>query len=212
MLKKWIRSFLDAILPEQCYLCSAFSSPPFCPECQTKLVPRLRKTADPSGRFNVWSFFAYNGPVKTLLTPFKFDSRQDIGDILAKKIPLESPSFTFGPIDYWIPVPLHPKKLKSRGFNQVNSLFRSYVKERNSVYIEGVHRVKNTPPLYDLTRDDREKTLSGAFKLDASLSLSGKRIALLDDIYTTGSTVREIAKLLWPENIASLDVITLAIV
>lgn len=96
-----------------------------------------------------------------------------------------------------VPVPLHPARLKERGFNQSLLLAREVAKAlRASLDIDGLARVRQTPQQTTLTAAERRKNVAGAFRVARPGSFKGRQVLLVDDVYTTGSTIRECAKAL----------------
>ncbi|MCL1126938.1 ComF family protein [Shewanella surugensis] len=99
-----------------------------------------------------------------------------------------------------IPVPLHSKRLRQRGFNQAWIIANTLSKKLNiPLFTEGLSRIKNTLPQAGLSGKDRRQNLNNAFILAESLDL--QRIALIDDVVTTGTTVDAIASLFQKQHI-----------
>lgn len=97
--------------------------------------------------------------------------------------------------DLIIPVPLHGKSISVRGFNHTNEIAK-ILSKRLQIPLDNhsCKRIKNTKPQQNLSRNQRKKNLLNAFNCDHSVT--GKRIALIDDVVTTGSTANEVAKTL----------------
>lgn len=111
--------------------------------------------------------------------------------------------------DYIIPVPLHKKRMRIRGFNQAEKI-ASYLSECTNIpIIDCVKRNRNTKRLYALNKFQREKELKNAFEVkEDSEEIIGKRIILVDDIFTTGTTVNEISKKLKIYGVDEIIVLT----
>ena len=111
--------------------------------------------------------------------------------------------------DYIIPVPLHKKRMRIRGFNQAEKI-ASYLSECTNIpIIDCVKRNRNTKRLYALNKFQREKELKNAFEVKVdSEEIIGKRIILVDDILTTGTTVNEISKKLKIYGVDEIIVLT----
>lgn len=111
--------------------------------------------------------------------------------------------------DYIIPVPLHKKRMRIRGFNPAEKI-ASYLSECTNIpIIDCVKRNRNTKRLYALNKFQREKELKNAFEVkEDSEEIIGKRIILVDDIFTTGTTVNEISKKLKIYGVDEIIVLT----
>ncbi len=122
-------------------------------------------------------------------------------------------------IDMVIPVPLHAKRLKKRGFNQSYLLIKDWMDQagKNSdqskkITIAGaaIKRIKRTRPQTGLDRKRRIENIKDAFKLGDGENVREKKILIVDDVYTTGATANECAKVLLKKGATSVDVLTLA--
>jgi ComF family protein len=115
-------------------------------------------------------------------------------------------------IDFIVPVPLHRLRLKEREFNQSEILASRLAKYFNIPLIKNsLIRTRPTPPQANLSKEERLKNVNGAFKLRENELLKGKNILLIDDVFTTGSTVDQCAKVLKKEGKArEVGVFTLA--
>ena len=111
--------------------------------------------------------------------------------------------------EYIIPVPLHKKRMRTRGFNQAEKI-ASYLSDYTEIpIIDCIKRNRNTKRLYALNKFQREKELKNAFEVkDGSEEIIGKKIILVDDIFTTGTTVNEISKKLKIYGVDEIIVLT----
>ena len=111
--------------------------------------------------------------------------------------------------DYIIPVPLHKKRMRTRGFNQAEKI-ASYLSDYTKIpIIDCIKRNRNTKRLYVLNKFQREKELKNAFEVkEDSEEIIGKKIILVDDIFTTGTTVNEISKKLKIYGVDEIIVLT----
>lgn len=103
----------------------------------------------------------------------------------------------------FIPIPLHPKRERERGYNQVTQVLKKIPPEYGTLATNILFRQRHTPPQTTLDKTARAKNICGAFKVDQSalrkiLSEGTKRIILCDDVYTTGSTLKEAWRVLGP--------------
>ena len=122
------------------------------------------------------------------------------------------------PMDVVVPVPLFWRRFRKRGFNQVYLAVKHW--ERHEwqgalptplmVEREALRRRRSTLPQTGLGRGDRMRNVKGAFELGVSNNILNKKILLVDDVYTTGTTVNECAKILLKEGAETVDILTLA--
>ena len=122
-------------------------------------------------------------------------------------------------IDIILPVPLHPGRLRRRGFNQAHLLIRSWPDlaargfcdlPRIRIERDVLIRKIPTPPQTALGRAQRAINIKNAFDLNREETIAGKRVLLIDDVYTTGATVNECGRLLLSRGAQQVDVLTLA--
>jgi ComF family protein len=122
-------------------------------------------------------------------------------------------------IDVILPVPLHPSRIRMRGFNQAYLLIRSWPKlaahyawdlSHTRIERDVLIRTRPTAPQSALDRTQRARNIKNAFDLNRQEVIAGKKILLIDDVYTTGATVNECARLLLNRGARKVDVLTLA--
>ncbi len=114
-------------------------------------------------------------------------------------------------IDLLVSVPLHVKRLRERGFNQAHLLIRRWAKQ-DGIPFDGLtlFRSRWTEPQTTLSRTERRRNIRGAFSLRHPAKIKGRKILLVDDVYTTGATVNECARVLIKAGAEFVDVLTLA--
>jgi len=113
--------------------------------------------------------------------------------------------------DVIVPVPLHVKRLRSRGFNQAVLLGELLAREwRLPIARRAMRRVRWTEPQINLSADERLHNVKGAFTVSDYAAVAGKHVLLLDDILTTGSTAEECARVLKRAGAVEVTVITIA--
>lgn len=158
--------------------------------------------------------YDYDGVMVQLIQQFKFNEAlilsQLLGDMIVNRLKesdIHSP-------DALVPVPLHPGRLKQRGFNQSLELARHIGKTLGiPVYKNLLVRTRATPKQSGLDRKARETNIRGAFNIQISKKmapLAGKHIAIIDDVITTGSTTREVAKVLKQADAVRISVFAVA--
>ena len=108
--------------------------------------------------------------------------------------------------DTIIPVPISKKRYKQRGYNQSSLIAKKLAKE----LLKENFKTKNVIEQSKLNKDNREKNIKGAYEIFHINQLKNKKILLVDDIYTTGSTLRECSKILKKSNPKKIGVLTIA--
>tara|TARA_B100000795_G_scaffold269485_1_gene259007 strand:- start:5600 stop:6286 length:687 start_codon:yes stop_codon:yes gene_type:complete len=161
------------------------------------------------------SFLYYHpiGKVKKLLHQLKYKNNQEVGSFLGKWFGqqlLETSQFR--EIDYIIPVPLHKKKLKKRGYNQLTKFGKCLSNILDIEYLENVLIKTSTNKTQTLKkRIERFKNLTTNFSIVNTAILNNKHVLLIDDVVTTGATLEACCKeLLKAENV-KISIITIAL-
>lgn len=110
-----------------------------------------------------------------------------------------------------LPVPLYKKRLRERGFNQ-SALLGKYVAKRLGVPLNlySLARNRDTRPQVGLSAKERKKNIRNAFEIKEEGVIKGRRVLLIDDVFTTGATTRECSKVLKKAGVQEVFVITLS--
>jgi ComF family protein len=149
----------------------------------------------------------YESPVDWLATRLKFHAGLAAGAVLAQ---LVLASARRPPVDCLVPVPLHRTRLGQRGYNQALELARPLARAwRLPVAPGALRRVRATAAQSELTAVERRRNLRGAFAADAA-QVRGKRVLLVDDVITTGSTASEATRTLLAAGAAEVRVLAAA--
>jgi ComF family protein len=173
-----------------------------CGEC-IKRKPRFKRAR---------SWGIYEGALREAVREFKFRARlglcQPLSDLLGEVYDREMADEGF---ELVIPVPLHKRRLRERGFDQATLLARSLAKNKGlELSLYNLRRIRFTMPQYGLSLRAREANVRGAFDLKNPKQIKGRGVLLVDDVYTTGATARECARVLRRAGAEEVGVITLA--
>lgn len=154
----------------------------------------------------------YSGTLLVLVHQLKYRGQAGLGAPLGRLLYAAFCRwFSHVAPDLIVPVPLHPRRFRQRGFNQAYQLVRGWPSVgRPEIARELLVRRRSTPPQTGLGRRDRRKNIRGAFEVEAGKRISGKRILLVDDVMTTGATLNECARVLRVAGAARVDCLTLA--
>jgi len=214
----WLRgilsAFLDVIYPPRCAACDgprAAGPAPLCAVCASTLCrhEEARPEADASPLAGRHSAFLHGGAIAEAIARFKYDGRIDLAPAVGWLL-VNPPPQPPGPgPDAIVPVPLHPRRLRRRGFNQALPLARALAGVVEApVRSDLLVRHRDTPPQVGLTRDERKSNVREAF---AGRSPVPERIWLVDDVITTGATIESCAAALSAAGAKQVTAITLAL-
>jgi ComF family protein len=164
------------------------------------------------------AYGSYDGGLKEFVHLLKFEQVRPaagvLGRMLAEVIRRLEPSLPEAAISV-VPVPLHSRKQSQRGFNQADLVTRAALKrlampDRFRLVTNALVRRRETDSQIGLTRHQRRENLRGAFAVTDPTSFVGKNILLVDDVFTTGTTVSECAKVLRRAGASTIWVVTVA--
>ena len=156
------------------------------------------------------SAFAYEDLVRDLMHDIKFRRRkhvaQGLGRLWADMIKTSIPDDSI-----LVPLPMHPQKKRERGFDQAEVMAQAIAETSGTKLSAILERIKDTPPQSGLHPRQRVDNISGAFQIKPSCNVTGKNCILIDDIYTTGASLNECAKVLIQGGASKVFTMTLAI-
>lgn len=196
MLKKRI---ISLIFPTRCPVCSEviFPNEDFCEKCRGEIAPYTAQNSI-SGADSFTAAFEYNGKISPAIILLKQGVKGNavyaLGNALAKS--LENSDIS-QKIDIIIPVPLYKSDKSQRGFNQAELIAKEVGRRlKIDVSADAVDKIRKTKAQKTLTKKERILNLKDAFEVKFPEKIKGKRILLIDDVCTTGSTLSNITKLL----------------
>ncbi len=229
-----LKLLLDVLFPKRClgcgqtgtYLCkdciqNIGQSDLVCPKCeklaiggQTHPICRRRYALD-----GLWSLGVYQDPLKKVIQKLKYRSINELSKLL-----------TDITLDYWaryqpflldeikknggewtiIPVPLHWFRENKRGFNQSSLIGKDLAKRMGLTYQEALKRTRYTKQQAKLKGPERHQNIKNAFSLNSKFIIHNSSIILIDDVWTTGSTLRECCYILKRSGAKKVWALTLA--
>lgn len=211
----------ELLFPSTCLVCGKQKQDSLCAHCYQELnkeaVFELKNVTDDRFYFDyhIYAFY-YQGRIKKLLTAFKFQEKSYLYSIFAKILVKNKKICGFlEKYDIIIPVPIHQKRKAQRGYNQSELICKELVKrvkEKTQIQIETdcLIKIKHTKPQSSLNKQERMENVKDVYKLQNKEKIKDKKIILLDDIYTTGSTVNACAKLLKENGAECVLIVTIA--
>ena len=213
----------DILCPECLEVCQLLRRP-MCMRCglmfksRTGVDHRCSDCLEGSGYFGMARAVGiHQGGLKELVHGLKYRERRDLADPMGRMLHDTFERFWHTqPVDAVVPIPLHVKRLRQRGFNQSALLLRAWQRAASEAAVGGTPpscsrallRTRRTPPQTGLSRRERRRNIRGAFSVDEKAGLERQRLVLLDDVFTTGATVEEAARVLLAAGAASVDVLT----
>ncbi len=237
MLKSLAVAALDLVFPPLCHACHAFiphaGTLHICTECHERLLPIVspfcsacgvpfsgaggdhicsRCATSPPSFDAARGAYAHEGVISDLIHAFKYRNKTHLRRPLAQLTLAAFPDLLTHPrYDLMLPVPLHRKKLASRGFNQAVLLGEIIARQACLPFDRhNLRRTRWTEPQINLSAEERRVNVRGAFAVSDPAKVAGQRILLVDDVLTTGSTVEECAKVLKKFGAVGVDVLTVA--
>lgn len=236
----WYRQALRFVMPVDCIGCNRTLGtdpiPFFCRACWEQIVPlngpscsrcdqpfvssaATSWTADhqcqdclerPPAYQRAWTLFPYLPPLQDAICSFKYRGKVGMAKPLASLMIQAMPS-SISRTDLIVPIPLHPTRMRAREFNQSLLLADQISRHlRIPVLPMALIRLLATDPQTTLTRHERLRNLRQAFAVRTPTVITGRRVLLIDDVFTTGTTLNECAKTLLKAGAASVCALTLA--
>ena len=227
---------LDVIYPPKCLVCGAEEAEPLCAACRGEVLPLHPPFCDRCGvpvaagrlvcppcetgpePYFAWSQAVgqYTGVLRTAIHRLKYESKgalaRPLGELLSGAFDTSTPLISkCQQFDCVVPVPLHPSKLRSRGFNQAERIARVAAEQRAiPLDTAGLLRIRKTRTQTAFHATERRRNVEGIFDTQSPLYFDGKSVLLIDDVMTTGSTVNECARVLRNAGAKRVAVLALA--
>lgn len=229
-------AFLNALYPPHCASCLADTpsgihlcekcaaqapaiKAPYCRQCSQPFEGAIEGTfvcaqcRDRRLHFDcAVARYRSRGVVREFIHRFKYERhfylRRPLADWLAET--LEDERITSQPFDFLVPVPLHSARYRERDFNQADVLAKLLSKRAGKPVLAALKRIRYTTTQTRLHREERMENLRNAFRVRHAPLVQSRHLILVDDVFTTGSTVEECARVLRQAGAASVRVVTVA--
>ncbi|MBI4681648.1 MAG: ComF family protein [Nitrospirae bacterium] len=226
-----LNKFLNILFPETCPICqrpaSDHKTAPVCTECWQSIKPYTGPKCRKCGRplisdasticgdclqdgpafESAGSYGLYDGALRKAINLLKYHNvkrlSKPLSDIMLRiKMPLA---------DIILPVPLYNNRLRQREYNQ-SALIAKYIANSAglTLALDSLIKIRDTKPQVGLSSGERRKNMNNAFAIKSRELIEGKSILLIDDVSTTGATVRECSNVLKKAGAGDIHVITLA--
>lgn len=198
-LKKALIFLFEILYPKQCLICGKLKQDTICSKCYNTLKTEAKIENYNNKSFNEHLYiFKYEGKIRNLIIDYKFNDKPYLNELFAKIIlKNEKICRKIKKYDIIIPVPIHKKRKKERGYNQ-SELIVTKLAENLKIELgtDCLIKQKNTLPQSTLSKKERQENAKQVYKIQNKQKIENKKIILLDDIYTTGNTTEECSKIL----------------
>ncbi len=220
---------LDLVFPPFCLTCGTASEEYLCAECVDKILliepPACARCGSPAPTYPCpnceglsFSFDSahcagiYEGVLREAIHAFKYGCcealSETLGGIMSSRIPAR---FLEGRIDCVVPLPIHRSRMLVRGFNQSELLARRVCSDTGlELALDVLYQKRKTPHQVNLPQEKRLGNVRNAFAVRNAGKIAGKRVLLVDDVLTTGSTLNEAALAMKNAGASSVHAYTLA--
>ena len=205
---KIFSKILDFIYYRKCYICSQKCYDiSLCKDCLDKISSNLSFHHAQKFNTNIFCATAYENEIVKIIRALKYHKKREFEKILTEIICQTIKHYNLDVNNYIIcPVPIHKNRFKNRKYNHMELVAEELAKKLNiKVQANWLKRIKDTPPLYKLSVEERMQYLNGAF--EASPEIKDKKILLIDDIITSGATVKELSKIIFEQKPQELMVL-----
>ena len=217
-------TLIDFVFPPLCLVCHNRLDPSMrfvCDSCWTAFIPQLEPIIA-SERMTIlqnsekyfsqsFALYEFTPAIQDLIHAMKYKEMpglasrfgRELGDVMVGYYQPDD-------FDAIVPVPLHSLRLRERGYNQALLIAREIGKVmKKPVFEKGMKRCRYTNQQAKLNQEERRRNVSGAFKVRKKNAVEGKKIVLVDDVLTTGSTMNECARVLKEAGAKEIAIVTI---
>ncbi len=212
-----INSLIDWIYPPQCFVCGEAPdlSPFLCSKCYTQLIifddapdSVVYHKDQPANR--VKALFLFDENLQKLIHEIKYRDASYIAIFLGRKLGEYYKNSEFSKCDVIIPVPLYSVRKRERTYNQAACIAKGISKEWGvKVKDKWIKRVRNTNTQTKLNKNERQINIQGAFRIRKNIQLP-ESACIVDDVFTTGATTMELARILKKAGVNEIHILCLA--
>ena len=213
----------NLLYPPICGICEKINKDGLCPKCNLELKKQsevsilqkeeIEENIKKEKYFEELMYiFKYEGQVRKLILDYKFNEKSYLYKTFVNFLLKNEKIFeNIKKYDKIIPVPISKKRNKERGYNQSMLIAEEIANKTNLELVNNcLIKTKNIIEQSKLNKEDRQQNIQGVYNLQNARLIINKKILLIDDIYTTGSTVNECCKILQQANPKIIGVLVLA--
>ena len=207
-----IKKILKMLFPTSCTMCGKLCNTWICPKCYVLLKKNLKFYSINEKGYILYFLSFYEGTIRNLLLSFKFKEKAYIGNLFVELL-TKNRKFTekIKEYDCIISVPMYKKNKARRGYNQTEVIADQLEKTLKIKHLKKcLIKIKQNQKQSTLTEKQRIENVKNVYKLENKNEIYNKKILLLDDIYTTGSTVKSCVDELKEGKPQKIDVLVIA--
>lgn len=200
---KILNTALFLLFPTVCGICGKISKKAICENCYKTMKEKIKAniddySQDKSKYFEEHAYlFFYEDMIREKILQYKFHEKSYLAEMFSEFfVKNEKISGFLKKYDIIIPVPISKKRLHQRGYNQSALIVRNISKNSNILYQNILIKYRDNLPQSTLNKEKRMQNVKNVYKLQNMPTIRKKKILLFDDIYTTGSTTNECARIL----------------
>ncbi len=210
---RYLKDFKHLYVCPQCYDDLKYFPAVNCPVCAKPIHSEHADGCRECGeRKNHFSYIkpagVYEGALKEIIHYMKFNNKKGLAKVAAGFMVERISPDVFKGADMLVPAPLSREALDGRGYNQTENVAYFISKQTGIPLVNAVKKIKETAPQNTLDRKERMRNLKGAF--ETAVDVAGKTVIIVDDVFTTGATVNEIAKALVNSGAAEVRAVVIA--
>lgn len=212
-----ITNIMDLFFPQICGICGKLNKDGLCNKCKIQLEKVaendiLKQDLEDMYIKELIYIFKYEGIIRKVILDYKFHEKPYMYVCFVNFVLKNEKIFEkLQSYDTIIPVPISKKRMKERGYNQSLLIAKKLSREvKIPLQVNCLLKTKNIIEQSKLNKEQRKQNIQNVYELKNGEILNNKRILLIDDIYTTGSTVNECAKILQQARPEKIDVLVLA--
>lgn len=195
MMKNFFKTLLNLFFKPPCPLCDRPAEAQLCVYCQKQILRcQIPPRKQISGEIPLLVWGQYKGALKQAIIALKYNNHPEIAQPLGYYLAdawLKTPTLADQPL-LVVPIPMFPEKQKKRGFNQAELIAHHFCQVTGfPLKSQGLERVRDTQAQFSLSVQERQDNLKEAFRLGKDLrKTKNSSVLIIDDIYTTGATVK----------------------
>ena len=205
------------LFPPVCGICGKLDKNSLCNKCKIRLqknaLCKIENYKDTSSYFDEHIYlFQYTGEIRDTILKYKFNEKSYIYRTFLEFIKNnEKICAQIKKYDIIIPVPVSRKRFKQRGYNQSALIARNLARMLNIDYKDNVLvKIKDNKPQSEMGQDKRKSNVKGVYIIKNNEKINQKKILIIDDVFTTGNTVNECAKILIENSANNVGIFTIA--